>query len=221
MNEDVPSVAPEPGLASQSGPKKHTKKIIVICITVFILVCAVVFAYLRTPAQPSAPMPASPSHNALPMHIVPVKHAGLPNWTLKKQPAFTVSYPPNWSLQSSAVAGGGYVSIIRPPQGAYPQIVIEQDPFSNSLIEQKTAILNSLGLKKTTIALGPATAEKFSGTVSSRILTGQADIPMQETSIIETKGPTVICFEYAYYGAKQDPNLEEYFSEIISSVSTK
>jgi len=147
----------------------------------------------------------------------------LQGWTSYATKQFGVNVPQKWQVNTRPVLNGGSFTTIKSPasQHTSAQLTIETDPFSQTLLAQKEAIILALGLKKSAITIGQYTGEKFSGTMPARFLGYSSNEQFQDTVVIYNNSTTLYQYEYRYEGTNTDPGVEAYFSKILSSVQIK
>lgn len=207
----------------------NQKKVIIITAIVVILISIVL---VLIPAQPNSNNPAGttvPSikaqQNTDTSNVSVTSFA--PNNTVSNRNSFTgftytLTYPSDWYLQKSLNSTGGELIIVKPnilPASInYPQFILETIPKTGTYMENKIALLKSLGLKEKEATIQGKPAVELKGTIPFKIVSGEiVKQPIQETNILLTNSNNIYTLKYEYEGSDIDTNQEKNFNEILNS----
>jgi hypothetical protein len=149
----------------------------------------------------------------------------LVKWQTYKGDTFTFQYPPEWTVQTTGVSGGGTIVIVKPqalPSGInYPQFVLQSQPWTSDAESTKAGFLEGFGMKQEDTTVDGLKAKKFSGAIPFKTVGDQTlKQPVHDTTYLITNNNVLYVLKYEYDGADQSDMLEDFFTGFTDSFKT-
>jgi hypothetical protein len=205
------------------------KVIFLIGSCVFLIIIAIVLmtrSNQRISEETTSVLTTAGSQQIQHGSLVPSKQSDNPvKWKTYTGDGFTVQYPPDWNVQSTTIAGGGDVILVRPqvlPVGVnYPQFMLQKQPFTNTTFAEKAGFLQGLSMTVSDVKVAGFTAKKYSGTIPFKTVGNQTlKEPIQDSTYLLINNGTLYLLKYEYEGSAASDLLEEFFTGFTGSFKT-